>query len=212
MTDLWPTLAAEFARMRRPDPLADQLAAWPWTRLAAGKWDFAISTDPTARERHPDLNYTAIAADALAISSIPAPIPNLSLTQAATSSAATSGLVGADWRRRVQLVGREEGAAAPAAFLLERGRRLTTPRLTVLLMPDDAEIVGLHPWPSRRRRLCQRSAGRAGPRPSCAWSLGQNGYPLAHAIDLVLRLPRRPPLALRDFHYLSAQAQRHLSP
>ncbi len=219
MTDLWPTLAAEFAQGRAgPTPRYEAIpSGLAVDELAAGKWDFAISADPTARERHPDLNYTAIAADALAILVHPrTQLPNLSLTQARDLF---GGYV-KDWSElgagggEVQLVGREEGSGARSLFAsVVMGERPLA--LTVLLMPDDAEIVDYIASHPGAVGFASERVARG--RPATIVALedlrpGQNSYPLARAIDLVLPpSPTPAALALRDF-LLSAQAQRHLLP
>lgn len=219
IAELWPALAADFAQGRagqtpRYEAIPSGLAV---DELAAGKWDFAISADPTARERHPDLNYTPIAADALVILVHPrTQISNLSLAQA-------SDLFGGyvkDWAElgaggdEVQLIGREEGSGARSLFVgVVMGERPLA--LTALLLPDDAEIVDYiasHPG-----AVGFASARVASSRLAAIVALedlqpGQDGYPLARAIDLVLPpSPTPAALALRDF-LLSDEAQRHLLP
>lgn len=217
MAELWPDLAAGFAQNRAglsyeaiPSGLAVQ-------ELAAGRWDFAISTDPTAPERHPELSFTPIAADSVAVLVHPRTrLANLSLAQARDLF---GGYV-KDWSElgieggRVQLVGREEGSGARAAFTrVVMGDQPLA--LTALLLPDDAAVVDFvagHPG-----AIGFASARIAEGQPLATVTIedlppGAEGYPLARTIDLVLPLSPTPAaLALRDF-LLSNEAQRHLLP
>ncbi len=213
VADAWPSLAAAFAQDHGGqigiyEPLPSGLAL---EELAAGRWDFAVSTDPIASERYPELSFTPISADALAIIVHPRiPLANLSLTQARDLF---GGYV-QDWSAlgatssRVQLVGRDEGSGARSAFTrVVMGDQPLA--LTALLLPDDAQVidyVASHPGATgfASTRLIPGDALSAG-QPVRIVALedlqpGEDGYPLARSIDLVLpRSPSPGALALRDF-------------
>jgi phosphate transport system substrate-binding protein len=219
VTGFWPDLAAAFAQTagaQAPsyEAIPSSLAV---AELAAGRWDFVISADPTARERHPALNYTPIAADPLAILIHPRThLANLSLAQARNLF---GGYV-KDWSElgagggEVQLVGREEGSGARSLFT--RAIMNAQPlALTTLLLPDDAAVVDYiasHPG-----AIGFAGAAAAQGHPVTSVSLedllpGDEGYPLARTLDLVLPpSPSPAALALRDF-LLADAGQRRLQP
>lgn len=213
VADAWPGLAATFAQdsggqIAAYEPLTSGLAL---EELAAGRWDFAISTDPFASARFPELSFTPITADALAIIVHPrTQLANLTLAQARDLF---GGYV-QDWSAlgagssRVQLVSRDEGSGARSAFtsVVMAGQPLA---LTALLLPDDAEVINYvasHPGSAgfASTRLIPGDALNAG-QPVRIVALedlqpGEDGYALARAIDLVLpRSPSPVALALRDF-------------
>lgn len=219
LNDLWPDLAAAFAEAHGGQAVSYEAipSSLAVDELAAGRWDFAFSADPSAPERHPDLSFTPVAADALAILVHPrTQLANLSLAQARDLF---GGYV-QDWAElgagsgRVQLVGREEGSGARSAFIaaVMKERFLA---LTLLLMPGDAEVVDFvaaHPG-----AVGFASVRVAQGQPVRLVSLedlapGEDGYPLTRAIDLVLPpSPAPAALALRDF-LLSNAGQAALAP
>lgn len=221
IASLWPKLAADFGAAgtaaRQPDyllsftPLPSGLAL---DELAAGRWDFALSADPTAPARHPALSFTPIAPDALAIVVHPdATLSQLTLTQ-------TRDLFGGyvqDWSALgqpggpVQLVGPEEGSDAANIFASRVMGEHSTAR-TMLLKPDDAAIIAhIAAHPGAIGYASIRAIDDAGVRiVALEDSLpGQPGYPLARTIDFVLPPNPQPgALALRD--WLLSSTRQHL--
>lgn len=145
LTPLWPQVVTGFGAAHpgyslRYEALPSGLAL---TELAAGRHDFAFSTDPTAPTAYPDLSFTPVAADALVLIVHPGVgLTNLTLAQARDLF---GGFIqgwdelGADGGP-VRLVGRAVGSGARATFV-QRVMGDTPPALTTRLEPDDAAVL-----------------------------------------------------------------------
>ena len=214
---LWPDMAASFdagspALDLSFEALPSSLAA---DDVAAGSLDFAFSTDPAAPGRHPELAFTPIAYDAVAMIAHPGNAPPvLTLVQARDLF---TGYV-QDWSayglppQQVLLVAGQEGDGARATFdtTVLGGQPLAR---TALLLPDDDAVVSYvasHPG-------AIGYASKAVPKPGVEvipiedLAPGQDGYPLVQAIDLVLPAQPNPnALTLRDW-LLSPNGQKLLS-
>lgn len=207
MAGLWPALASAFGQRLSGQSLSYEAIGsnLALDELAAGKWDFAINADPTAAKRHPQLSFTPVASGSVAIVVHPRTrLTNLNRTQARDLF---GGFV-QDWSQlgagggRVQLVSREDGSGARAAFLsIVMGDRPLA--LTTLLLPGDAEVVDYVARHPGAVGFANTNAVRAGPVAVIALDdllPGEDGYPLVRPIDFVLpSAPAPAALALRDF-------------
>lgn len=214
---LWPELATSFGAGRPAldlsfEALPSGLAV---EDVAAGSLDFAFSTDPSAPGQHPELAYTPIAYDALAMIAHPGNAPEvLTLVQARDLF---TGYI-QDWSayglspRQVLLVAGQEGDGPRATFdaTVLGGQPLAR---SALLLPDDDAVVDYVASHPGAIGYASKAALKAGVEPILVEDLaaGQDGYPLVQAVDLVLP-PEPDPnaLALRDW-LLSPDGQKLLS-
>ncbi|MCX7851762.1 MAG: substrate-binding domain-containing protein [Caldilineales bacterium] len=145
LAPLWPQVATGFSAAHpgyslRYEALPSGLAL---NELAAGRHDFAFSTDPTAAAAYPDLHFTPVAEDALVLIVHPSvDLTHLTLAQARDLFGGFIqewGELGAGGGP-VRLVGRATGSGARATFI-QRVMGDVPLALTTRLEPDDAAVL-----------------------------------------------------------------------
>lgn len=208
---LWPQVVAGLGATHpgyslRYEALPSGLAL---TELAAGRHDFAFSTDPTAPATYPDLSFTPVAEDALVFIVHPGVnLTNLTLAQARDlfgGFVQKWGELGADGGP-VRLVGRAVGSGARATFV-QRVMGDVPPALTTRLEPDDAAVLAYvrdHPGAVgyvSRRALADVPAGIVRVLRLEDRLPGDPGYALRRTVDFVVptRMATAGALVLRDW-------------
>lgn len=217
MAALWPDLAPRFLSGRPTldlsfEPLPANLAV---EDVAAGKLDFAINSGPAAAGEHPDLTFTPVAADALAVVMPSGGAPPV-LTLAQLRDLFTGYVQ--DWSvlglppQPVVLVAREQGSGARATFDQAILGDKPLARTALLLSDDDAVIayVASHPGAiGYASNAAVKEGVTAVPVEDLTPS--QDGYPLVQSVNLVLPPTPKPAAEALSDWLLAPAGQKVLS-